>query len=172
MQSHLHGLKVAILVGNGFDEASYMEMQRVWKGSGVRMSLVSANPGLVNSWRGEDWGLNYPIDFHLASAFAADFDVLFVPGGRRGIDKLMTTAHTKRFINGFLNAGKPVAMYNEALELLAFAGCEGRQAASADEAMFTDGMLFTALAAEEILASAMQEGYAFVSSALSMKVAA
>lgn len=172
MQNHLQGLKVAVLVGNGFEEASYMEMHRVWKGSGARLSLVSVNQGLVNSWRGTDWGLNYPADFHLSSALAADFDVLLVLSGRRGIDKLMTTAHTKRFVNGFVNSGKPVVMHNEAVELLAFAGCDVAHHASAEEPMIVDGMVFTAIATGDTLAAVMQESFAFVDGSLSVKAAA
>ena len=171
MHNSLHNLKVAVLVGNGFDEASYMEMRRVWKDCGASVSLVSANPGLVNSWRDDDWGLNYPADFHLSSALAADFDILLVLGGRPGIDKLMTTAHTKRFLSGFIGASKPVVMMDEALDLLDFAAVDGYSVAK-EAGSEVDGMLFTAVSSDETLADIMQAGQDFVISHMSVAEAA
>jgi putative intracellular protease/amidase len=168
MHSHLQGLKVAMLVANGFSEASYVEARRVWRESGAQLSLVSANQGLVNSWRDGEWGLNYPTDFYLPTALAADFDVLLVFGGRGSIDNLMMTAHTKRFLNGFMNVGKPVMLIDEAFELLSFAG----HTIPSVEGVRVDGNLMTAMKAQETLVEIMQQGYDFVGSLMTVSQAA
>jgi len=57
----------------------------------------------------------------LSAALAADFDMLIIPGGQRSVEKLKLTAHTRRFIGGFVDTGKPVALFEEAVALLLFA---------------------------------------------------
>src|SRR5690606_33724615 len=88
---------------------------------GANIRIVSMDHGLVNSWNGLGWGLHFAADKALNSALAADFSMLVVPGGRRSLEKLKLTAHTKRFISGFVDSRKPVAFFGEAVELLAFA---------------------------------------------------
>ena len=41
-------------------------------------------------------------------ALAYDFSGLVIPGNKRSIEKMLKTAHSRRFIEGFLTAGKPV----------------------------------------------------------------
>lgn len=122
MKKALLGEKLAVLVANGFCENDLTEAQRSLQKAGADIRVVSMDHGLVNSWNGEAWGLHYAADHVLNSALAADFSALIIPGGQRSIEKLKLTAHTKRFIGGFLNGRKPVVAFDEALELLIF--CE------------------------------------------------
>lgn len=120
MQKPLLGRKIAVLVANGFSEKDLTLMQKAMIDSGAGMRVISMDHGLVNSWNGESWGLNFAADDALSQALSADFDALIVPGGQRSIDKLELTAHTRRFINGFIDMQKPVVLFEEALELLLF----------------------------------------------------
>jgi protease I len=119
MNKPLLGEKLAVLVANGFSEHDLTETQRSLQKTGANLRVVSMDHGLVNSWNGDAWGLHYATDHTLNMALAADFSILIIPGGQRSVEKLKLTAHTKRFINGFLNARKPVVAFDEALELLA-----------------------------------------------------
>ncbi|HEY0900979.1 MAG TPA: DJ-1/PfpI family protein [Micavibrio sp.] len=114
----LSGSKIAILVANGCAEQDMTEAQRALIEAGATTKIISPNAGLVNGWAGDHWGHHYAVDVTLSTALSADFDMLVVPGGQRSLDKLMLTAHTKRFVNGFLLAEKPVVMYGDALHLL------------------------------------------------------
>lgn len=118
MQNSLTGRKIAILVANGFHEHHMTEAQRALIQTGARVTVVSLKSGLINSWKDGEWGLNFTVDAPLSMVLAADFDMLYVPGGQRSIDKLSESAHTSRIIRGFMDARKPVAMQGEALELL------------------------------------------------------
>lgn len=115
----LAGYKVAILAASGFDEKDMTEAQRALSSSGATVRLISVDHGLVNSWDGRGWGHHFPVDCGLSSALAADYDMLFVPAGSRSLSKLRLTAHTKRFLGGFMLACKPVAIFGDALALLA-----------------------------------------------------
>lgn len=110
--------KVAILVANGFNEAEMVTAQKLLQKQGAYTRLISMDHGLVNSWTGTAWGHHFAADCVISTALAADFSMLLIPGGRRSVEKLKLTAHTQRFINGFLNAGKPLALMGDAIELL------------------------------------------------------
>ena len=115
------GEKIAVLVANGFSEQDLTHTQRALQKFGANMRIISMDHGLVNSWNGAGWGLHFAADKILSSALAADFSILIVPGGRRSIEKLKLTAHTRRFLNGFIDAGKPVVLFDDAADLLAYA---------------------------------------------------
>ena len=114
----LSGSKIAILVANGCTEQDMTEAQRALIEAGATTKIISPDAGLVNGWAGDHWGHHYAVDAALATALSGDYDMLVVPGGQRSLDKLKLTAHTKRFINGFLVSDKPVVMYGDALHLL------------------------------------------------------
>lgn len=134
MKKTLQGVKIAVLVANGFSEKDMTLTQQALLYAGATIRLVSMDQGLVNSWNESGWGLNFAADQTLSEALAADYDMLIVPGGQRSVDKLKLTAHTRRFIGGFADAGKPLALFEEAGELLAFAGrAEGHTVTGPDQ---------------------------------------
>lgn len=119
MPNALQGEKIAVLVANGFQEQDLTSAQKYMQSYGGYLKVISMDNGLVNSWNGTSWGLNFAADSMLNEALAVDYSMLLVPGGRRSVDKLKLTAHTRRFVNGFLDTGKPLALFGEAVELLA-----------------------------------------------------
>jgi protease I len=125
MEKPLAGKNVAILIANGFDEIVMTDAQRALLAAGATVKTVGPENGLANGWHGTGWGHYFPIDKQIAEALSADFDMLVVPDGARGILKLSGTAHSKRIVRGFLDADKPVAMKGAAIELLAL--CERAQ---------------------------------------------
>lgn len=129
----LSGMKVAMLVANGFEQHDFIESQKALMVAGANVRIVSSDNGLVNGWEGKAWGHHFAVDNPLASALAADYDMLVIPAGNRSFDKLKLTAHTKRFINGFMAANKPVAVFGDALNLLFFSDhIRGRTVNGAD----------------------------------------
>lgn len=121
MRKPLFGEKIAVLVANGFCERDLTALQRALQPQGATMRIISMDHGLVNSWNDGTWGLNFAADSALSAALAADFSMLVIPGGTRSIEKLKLTAHTRRFIGGFIDTGKPVVACGDALDLLIFA---------------------------------------------------
>jgi len=137
----LQGEKIAVLVANGFCEQDLTVAQRVLQGCGAHICVISMDHGLVNSWNGKNWGLNFAADHMLNEALAADFSMVLVPGGRRSVDKLKLTAHTRRFINGFLNSRKSLALLGEAVELLIHIEKMDGRTVSAPESLERDVVL-------------------------------
>lgn len=118
MNKPLTGVKIAILVANGFSEADFIESQRALLQAGANARIVSPEAGLVNGWTGESWGHHFAVDANLSTALGADYAMMVVPGGKRSHDKLKLTPHTKRFISNFMTAKKPVALFGDALNVM------------------------------------------------------
>lgn len=119
MSNGISGEKIAILVANGFCEKDLAEMQRALQPMGALVRVISMDTGLVNGWNGTDWGLSFAADATLNTALSADYAALVIAGGQKSVEKLKLTAHTRRFVNGFLDTGKPVVISNEAVDILA-----------------------------------------------------
>lgn len=118
MTESLAGKTIALLVANGFEEIEMTEPQKALLGAGASVKLVSSETALVNGWHGAAWGHYFPIDGALSTQMAADFDALLVPGGHRSIIALAKSAHTNRFLKGFLDGDKPVVLVGDAASLL------------------------------------------------------
>src|SRR5690606_33168144 len=103
MSKPLSGQKIAILVANGFDETDMTHAQRKLAALGATLKIVSTENGLVNSWVGTGWGHHFPTDGNVNTTLAADYDGVYVPGGKRSTDKLKENAHVKRILRGFFD---------------------------------------------------------------------
>ncbi len=116
--SNLTGKTIAIMVASGFDEASFILIQRALMAAGARLEIVSREAGVSNSWNGSGWGMSYPSDTTLSTALAIDYDALIVPAGQRHVDALKNEAHAKRVLRAFLRAEAPVLLQGQAVQLL------------------------------------------------------
>ncbi len=121
MRRPLSGVKIAMLVANGFNQRDMIAAQKAFIEAGANVRVVSSENGLVNGWEGEGWGHHFAVDAPLGSALAADYSILVIPGGQRSVEKLNLTAHTKRFISSFMTASKPVIVMDNALHMLLLA---------------------------------------------------
>ena len=105
----LNGLKVAILVTDGFEQVEMTEPRKALDQAGAETRLVSPKDGQVKAWKFTEWGDEFPVDVPLAQARANDFDALLLPGGVINPDKLRTLPEAVAFAKAFFDAGKPVA---------------------------------------------------------------
>jgi protease I len=105
----LEGLKVAILVTDGFEEVELTEPRKALDQAGADTSVVSPKGDEVRGWNFTDWGQKLPVDLKLDDARLEDFDALLLPGGVINPDKLRIIPAAVAFVNAFFDAGKPVA---------------------------------------------------------------
>lgn len=105
----LTGLKIAILVTDGFEEVEMTEPRKALDEAGAKTTLISPKPDEVRAWDFTDWGKRYPVDTALASAAPEDYDALLLPGGVINPDTLRADAKAVGFAKAFFDAGKPVA---------------------------------------------------------------
>src|SRR3954454_14814557 len=109
----LNGLKVAILVTDGFEQVEMVEPRKALDEAGADTSadtsIVSPKTGQVRGWNFTDWGAEFPVDFALDTATPQDFDALLLPGGVINPDKLRRELKAVAYAEAFFDAGKPVA---------------------------------------------------------------
>jgi protease I len=105
----LDGLRVAILVTDGFEQVELTEPRKALDAAGARTQIVSPKSDSVKGWNFTDWGDEMPVDVPLADARPEDFDAILLPGGVINPDTLRMDADAVVFAQSFLDDGKPVA---------------------------------------------------------------
>ena len=107
--SNLQGVKVAILVTDGFEQVELIEPKRALDEAGAETRIVSPHDGQVRGWNFTDWGEKVSVDVKLDEAKPEDFDALLLPGGVINPDALRIEPKAVAFVKAFFEAGKPVA---------------------------------------------------------------
>jgi protease I len=105
----LNGLKVAILVTDGFEQVEMTAPREALQDAGAETTLVSPKNDRVKAWKFTEWGDEFPVDVSLDQARAEDFDAILLPGGVINPDMLRMDENAVLFAQAFLDAGKPVA---------------------------------------------------------------
>ncbi len=107
--AQLDGLKVAILVDNGFEQVELTRPREALKQVGADTSIVSPQSEKVRGWNHKEWGESFSVDVPLNQARSDDFDALLLPGGVMNPDFLRIRPQAVAFVKAFFDAGKPVA---------------------------------------------------------------
>ncbi len=109
MEKKLQGLKVAILVADGFEQSEMVEPRKALLQAGAFVELVSPAKNKVTSWSQGNWGESYLVDVQLDRAMAHDYDALVLPGGVINPDHLRITSRAIEFIKQIHDQKKPIA---------------------------------------------------------------
>lgn len=105
----LKGLRVAILVDNGFEQVELTEPRAALDTFGAETRIVSPQTGTVRGWNHTEWGDSLKVDVPLSEAHPEDFDALLLPGGVMNPDHLRMNPDAVRFAKWFFQNDKPVA---------------------------------------------------------------
>ncbi len=105
----LSGVKVAILVAEGFEQSELTEPRKALEDAGAETRVVSPAKGEVQGWKHFDKGERIKVDVPLAQADAGDYDALLLPGGVANPDQLRIIPKAVQFVRAFFETGKPVA---------------------------------------------------------------
>jgi protease I len=108
--STLSGLRVAILVADGFEQVEMTEPRKALQEAGAETRIVSPAKGEVQGWNHHDKADKFDVDVALDDAESRDFGALLLPGGVANPDYLRTLPHAVDFVREFVQAGKPVAV--------------------------------------------------------------
>lgn len=107
--SNLQGVKVAILVTDGFEQVELIEPKKALDEAGAETQIVSPQDDRVRGWNFTDWGMKVSVDVKLDEAKPEDFDALLLPGGVINPDALRIQPKAVAFVKAFFDSGKPVA---------------------------------------------------------------
>lgn len=105
----LSGIRVAILVTDGFEQAELVEPRKALDEAGAETLIVSPKKGKVRGWAFTEWGNELPVNMPLEQAQVADFHALLLPGGVLNPDKLRMEPQAIAFVKSFFDSNKPVA---------------------------------------------------------------
>ena len=84
----LKGLKVAILVTDGFEQVELERPRKALDKAGAQTQIVSPKAERVRAWKFREWGDQLRVDVPLNQAKPQDFDALLLPGGLVNLDAL------------------------------------------------------------------------------------
>jgi protease I len=105
----LKGVKVAILVTDGFEQDELLKPREALDNAGAETQVVSPRDETVRAWKSAQWGSTLQVDRRLNEVKPGEFDALLLPGGVMNPDKLRMEAKAVEFVKYFFDSGKPVA---------------------------------------------------------------
>lgn len=105
----LAGRKVAVLATDGFEQSELEKPVAALKAAGAQVEVVSPKSGQIQGWEHQDKGRTVPVDRELASADAAAYDAIVLPGGVLNPDALRLEPKAIDFIRHFVTQKKPIA---------------------------------------------------------------
>jgi protease I len=109
MDKKLNGIKIAILVADGFEQVEMTGPRNALDDAGAKTFLVSPMKGKVKGWNTKTWGDEFPVDKELSQVKPEEFDALLLPGGVISPDKLRIEPKAIEFIKHFVTSHKPIA---------------------------------------------------------------
>lgn len=109
MEKKIKGLKVAILVADGFEQVEMTEPRKALNEAGAHTVLISSSKGKVKGWKSKEWGDEFPVEQELTNANPKEFDALLLPGGVMNPDKLRLKPEAIEFVKHFVKSEKPIA---------------------------------------------------------------
>jgi protease I len=125
------GRKIAALVTDGFEQIELTSPKSALESNGAEVQIVSPKPDQVRGWNHDEPADAFKVDVPIASARAADFDALLLPGGVRNPDHLRRDPNVVRFVRDFFEQKKPVgAICHAPWTLIEARVVEGRRVTS------------------------------------------
>jgi protease I len=106
----IDGKTVAFLATDGVEQ---VELDQPWQAiteAGGRPELVSLAPGDIQAFNHLDKGDTRHVDKVLDDASTDAYDALVLPGGVANGDFVRGDERAVRFVRGFVDAGKPIAV--------------------------------------------------------------
>lgn len=107
--AELHGMRVAVLATDGFEESELTEPVRALKQAGAEVEIIAPKPGKIQGFHHHDKSGTVNVDRALEDADPASYDALVLPGGTLNADSLRVAAGAQQFIRQIDSAGKPIA---------------------------------------------------------------
>ena len=102
------GMKVAILVTDGFEQVEMTGPRDALWQQGCETRIISNKPGKVQGFHHHDKADQFDVDLTFVQADAKDFDAVLLPGGVINGDQLRVIPEAQRFVRDIDDDGKPL----------------------------------------------------------------
>src|SRR5207248_11504938 len=105
----LDGMRVAILVTDGFEQVELTEPKKALEQAGATTKIIAPKSGQVQGMNHDQKADTFPVDMALDEANPNDFDAVLLPGGVQNADKLRMEPDAQDFVRRTDKSGKPIA---------------------------------------------------------------
>jgi protease I len=102
----LDGLKVAVLLTDGYEPSELTEPVKALREAGAEPTVISNHDGQIKGKTDADVAT---VDRTLDQVTSTEFDALLLPGGVKNPDTLRQDERAVRFVRETFDAGKPIA---------------------------------------------------------------
>lgn len=109
MENKLNGMKIAILVADGFEQIELVEPCKALQKAGAKVDVISPAKEKVQGWNHDKKADLFEVNVALDDADANDYDALMLPGGVMNPDALRLQPKAIDFIKQIAQAKKPIA---------------------------------------------------------------
>jgi protease I len=106
----LHGVRVAILATDGFEQAELAEPRKALDAAGADTKIVAPKGDSIRGWHKKEWGESVHVDQLLDRADPKEYDALVLPGGVINADALRLQPAAVKFVKAFFDTAKPVGV--------------------------------------------------------------
>ncbi len=106
--------KIAVLVADGFSMKDFDTMRRELERRNAVLKLIAPTGGTIQC----DTDMEHQVDASIHTTESVLYDAVYIPGGKKSIEKLMTAAKFIKFINEAFKHCKAIAVSNEGEDLL------------------------------------------------------
>jgi len=110
----------AILAKDGFEQCELVETRDALVSAGVKVHIISIEPGTIIGWNGSKWGIEIEVDKVVSNVTAQEYDALILPGGLFNPDALLQDKDAINFVKEFFTDAKdkPVVAINQGTWML------------------------------------------------------
>jgi protease I len=122
MEQRLEGMRVAILVTDGFEQPEFTEPKKALEQAGASVSVVSSKLGKVQGFNHVDKGDQFDVDLTFDEVDPKDFDAVMLPGGVVNADQIRIIPKAQQIVKGMQQDGKPISVICHGAWLLVSSG--------------------------------------------------
>src|SRR3954454_19279031 len=109
MAQKLNGMRVAVIVADGFEQVEVTSPVKALEKQGAEIEIISLRRGKIRGMNLIWMGKSIRADRTIFTADPDDYDALLVPGGFVNPDFLRQSKRVLNFVREFNSAGKPIA---------------------------------------------------------------
>jgi protease I len=121
-EQKLTGVRVAILVTDGFEQSEFTGPRDTLLQEGANVTVISNQLGKVQGFHHTDRGDQFDVDLTFDDADADDFDAVVLPGGVVNADQIRVVPRAQQFVREMQQDGKIIAVICHGAWLLVSAG--------------------------------------------------
>ncbi len=114
----LNGMRVAMLVTEGFEEVEMTEPRQALEEAGAQVDLIAPKGGKVRAFQHREPGDTFDVDVTLDEASPEEYNAVMLPGGAFNADKLRMEKLAQDFVRQMNDEHKPIAFICHAPWLL------------------------------------------------------